>query len=255
VPQQVASRAGLELQRGAVSGRANYQVWYRLPDTSAGFQVRVDSGEPHPAAGSPGPDVLHLEIEGAADGELELVQFSGGPQLMGVVVESQQPGVVLDTLGINGARVATPLAWSEAGWAPIVKARAPELVVLAYGTNEVVASEDPKRYEGQFEAVLERIRRVAPQFDCLLVGPTDVGQSSGGSHPRVAQIDDLERRTAARLGCRYFSVFDAMGGEGGNARWAEERPPLAQGDHVHLTQAGYEKLGERIATLVLGACR
>src|SRR6185436_457947 len=43
----------------------------------------------------------------------------GAPELCGVVIEAEpktQPGVGLDTLGINGARLTTPLAWNEASW-------------------------------------------------------------------------------------------------------------------------------------------
>ena len=42
-----------------------------------------------------------------------------------------------------------------------------------------------------------------------------------------------------------------MGGEGSFARWAKEKPPLAGLDRVHLTPAGYAKLGEAFARALL----
>jgi lysophospholipase L1-like esterase len=162
--------------------------------------------------------------------------------------------VVLDTLGINGARAATPLAWDERSFVALFKERRPDLVVLAYGTNEVFAAHEPERYHDHFTRLLKRLRRSQVPFDCLLLGPTDVAAPGGGSHPRVAPIDQVERAASEQLGCAYFSLYQAMGGEGSAARWAAERPPLAAKDGVHLTPRGYEEIGARIADVLLAAC-
>lgn len=61
---------------------------------------------------------------------------SGRPQLFGVVVEGDKPGLVLDTVGLNGARLATFLAWEPDAWSAELARRKPELVVIAFGTNE-----------------------------------------------------------------------------------------------------------------------
>ena len=69
--------------------------------------LRVSASEP------PGP-LRHVRLEGNGEPALSVTPTAGDPQLCGVVMESDpkvQPGVVLDTLGINGARLATPLAW------------------------------------------------------------------------------------------------------------------------------------------------
>jgi hypothetical protein len=54
-------------------------------------------------------------------------------------------------------------------------------------------------------------------------------------------IDQVEARAANELGCSYFSPYQAMGGEGGYARWAAES--LVARDRVHLSPAGYTRLG------------
>ena len=43
-----------------------------------------------------------------------------------------QAGVVVDTLGINGAQIFTPLRWSESCFAEHLAHAAPDLVILAY---------------------------------------------------------------------------------------------------------------------------
>jgi lysophospholipase L1-like esterase len=173
--------------------------------------------------------------------------------LFGVVVESAAGGVVVDTLGINGARVSTALAWDERAWIAELAARSPALVVIAYGTNEAASSLSAERWVKQLGELRERVRRAAPEADCLLLGPTDMADSDGRSLPRVDELDRAAERAAPELGCGYFSLFHAMGGEGTIARWAKQSPPLATPDRVHLTSRGYEKLGAELATRLLEA--
>ena len=54
----------------------------------------------------------------------------------GAVVESDKPGVVFDTLGLNGARMVTALAWDETSFRAELAHRVPDVVAIAYGTNE-----------------------------------------------------------------------------------------------------------------------
>jgi lysophospholipase L1-like esterase len=255
----VGSRASVEarLLPGAVASPVEYVLWFRLPRASAGFSIQVDDGQPQPIDGTQhaAGTIASLRLAGGAGGRLRLGRFRGEPELFGVAVESQKPGVVLDTLGINGARAATPLGWDETEWVPLVGARKPALAVLAYGTNEVFADTAPARYAAHYRSLMGRIRRAQPNVECLLLGPTDVPQEDGTTRPRVLEIDDVQRRVAAELGCAFVSLHQAMGGPGSFGRWAQQEPPLAARDHVHLTPKGYERLGQVIADRILTACR
>jgi lysophospholipase L1-like esterase len=155
--------------------------------------------------------------------------------------------LVFDTLGINGARAATPLSWDEAAWIDEVRARAPALVVLSYGTNEVgdVASADT--YRAHYTALVRRLRLAAPEADCLIVGPTDRARPDWQTNPRVSEIQEAQKLVAGELGCAFFSPFEAMGGPGSLRRWAFENPPRARRDRVHLTLRGYQTLGSELA--------
>jgi lysophospholipase L1-like esterase len=258
IPQSRDAQAVVELRSGAVSGWARWELLYRLPNQQASFQVSLDANPPRRigASGSLSTQPQPVALEGVGEGRLRVSDFRGTPQLFGVIVESSNPGVVLDTLGINGARAATPLAWDQTAWGSAVAARAPDLLVVAYGTNEVIAAElPPERYAGHLVQVVQRVRTVQPGVDCLLLGPTDVAQADGTTHPRVVAIDVAGRRSAEQLRCAFFSPFRAMGGDGSMVRWMQQQPPLAAPDRVHLLAAGYRRLGEQIADHLLGACR
>jgi lysophospholipase L1-like esterase len=154
-------------------------------------------------------------------------------------------------LGINGARFATPLAWNEETWEALVKYRHPTLVVIAYGTNEVFDQVSPERYESDITRLLTRVRDAVPDCDCLLAGPTDVGRGGPTAQERVLLIDQVEEQVAERQGCAYFSLYHAMGGVNGFDAWLHAVPALAKSDMIHLTSAGYRKLGEQMGEMLL----
>lgn len=252
-----SAAAEIRLEPDAVSGGAHFSVLYRLTQPGAGFRVSVSGGTPvrvGDQSGKPGPSgspIRRVTLQGGPGSTLKVSDAVGHPELFGVIAESSKPGVVLDTLGINGARAATPLAWDAKSWEAEVHARQPSLVVLAYGTNEVPELVAPERYAADFADLIQRVQQAAPNADCMLAGPTDWDMSDGITNPRVIEIDQIERRVAKEHGCTYFSTFEAMGGEGSHRRWEHASPELAATDHVHLTPDGYKKLGAQIAKSIL----
>jgi lysophospholipase L1-like esterase len=158
--------------------------------------------------------------------------------------------VVVDTLGVNGARFGTLLAWDEPAWAQLVAQRQPALVIVAYGTNEVFDPEPVERHARRLDEVVQRLRRSAVDAACLVVGPTDAGKGGDSTRTRIVTLDAAERSTAERLGCAYFSPFELMASEGGFDSWAKQEPPLALTDGIHLSARGYARLGEALARLL-----
>lgn len=69
----------------------------------------------------------------------------------------------------------------------------------------------------------------------------------------LVEIVEAQRAAAARSGCAFFSLYDAMGGRGSIDRWARESPPKATGDRVHLTREGYQTLAQRLVESLMHA--
>ena len=164
----------------------------------------------------------HLEVRVTGDGAI---------RILGVALDrSDRNGLVLDALGINGARVAMPLSWDETTWAEDLRHRRPALVIVAYGTNDAV---DPETSIDAFEAglteELARIARAVPSASCLVLGPPDRLKA-----PRLSAIISSERHAAETGHCAFFDRAASMGGAGAIARWG-------QPDHVHLTREGYAR--------------
>jgi lysophospholipase L1-like esterase len=182
---------------------------------------------------------------------LRVMPTGGQPGLCGVTIETDpktQPGVVLDTLGINGARLITPLAWNEDAWVAELARRPPSLVVVEYGTNE---SGDhvihPEAFVENLKRLLARVRAASPSCDCLVLAPTD----RADTEDRTPLVRDALRDAAKTAACGFWDTYAAMGGRGSITAWHNETPPRAAGDGVHLSPRGYKDLGDRLAAEVL----
>lgn len=195
---------------------------------------------------TPGRHVVRAQLRG-----------DGPVRLFGIIAETATPGVVLDTLGINGSRMADCLRWSEAVWVESVRHRQPDLVTFAYGTNEAMGGLGSVTvYERDLRAVLTRFRRAAPAASCVLIAPFDFFKREHGrwaTPSALLQAIEVQRRVSGELGCGFWSGYAFMGGQGSMARWARAEPPLAAGDHVHLTRLGYVYAGIAIGDALMRA--
>ncbi len=231
----------------------NFELTYRLPADSDALRVTAGEQRFELTRASATPMVGGLcqqRFVAKSDTTIEIRALHGRPQVFGIAMETQQPGLVIDTLGVNGARLGTLLAWQEEALAQLVARRLPALVVIAYGTNEVFDLEPVERHAQRLDAVAQRLRRSAADASCLVIGPTDAGKGGALTRSRVVAMDAAERATAERLGCAYFSPFELMASEGGFEAWARHEPPLALSDGIHLSVRGYARLGEALAGLL-----
>ena len=241
------SELRLKVLPGAIAGRARHTLLYDLPEGSRfglalGRERRTISAV-NPRLALSGSPVQRLQLEGEATDTLVIDVLAGAPRFYGAIVEGSEPGVVLDAIGIDGARVGTALAWDGAAFEAELADRHPDLFVLAFGTNEAFDGVRVERYEGELERLLERFRRGAPAADCLILGPPDAMTRAGAPVRRVQEISVAYASVARRSGCAFVSQQELMGGLGSFANWAAERPPFAFSDGLHLTRRGYQRLG------------
>jgi len=262
-------------QISAPSSRVEIDYWQQPGGGSLDVLVdgakmaRIVTGASQPASGFymlALPDRPHqIEVRAASDGAV---------RVFGMALDRARVGVVVDALGINGAQVYTPLHWNEVHFAEQLQHRAPDLVVLAYGTNEAL---DPKLdvadYERAVVELLRRVARAAPAASCLLLGPPDLARPTtlvpapladgaaktpvahGGwsSWPPLGDVIEVQRRVARALGCAFYDQQQAMGGPGTMIDWASDPDPKGQRDRVHFTQPGYASLATSFATDFLHA--
>jgi lysophospholipase L1-like esterase len=175
--------------------------------------------------------------------------------LFGLAVERDRPGVVVDTLGINGSRARYQLLWDDSIFREHLQRRKPDLVVLAYGTNESGDESPLEDYERDLRAVVARIRDAAPDASCLLIGPSDrpmqVEERVFEDRTRTARLIKVQHRVALEHGCGFFDLVAFQGGALSMLQWAANEPAYASQDHVHYTRVGYQRLGEVLLSALL----
>lgn len=191
--------------------------------------------------------------------KLEVKTTSDTPtRVFGLRMERDVPGVTLSALGITGARARFLDKQDDAHWAEVLKAAKPDLVVLAFGTNEVgdgqmafddkgQRSKDPMGdYERNLKAVLEQVQRAVPEASTMLVGPPDMASKGdsgeGHSKPMVPIIIQHQRNVATELGWPYWNQYKAMGGSGSMYSWVQSG--LGNPDMIHPTGQGGNVLGK-----------
>ena len=256
VPGAAASFSAQVTTRDGASEPASFELSYSLPKNAsftlelAGKKQRIDAKTPADVAAS---GIAHLTLTAPLKSSLSLSPLGGTPRLFGLIVErAGAPGVVVDTAGIDGARLETPLAWNEPAFVAEVARRAPELFVVAFGTNEAFDALKVERYGPQLTELVQRLRKGAPQASCLVLGPTDAPLGDG-SVPRVAEVAKVLKKAATELRCSFVSLQQLMGGEGSFAKGMRAKERLAQPDKLHLTPRGYQELGAALAKELLDA--
>lgn len=163
------------------------------------------------------------------------------------LASSKQNGLVFSTLGINGATATFWDKWHES-WYGSLKALTPNLVILAYGTNEAYdATLDLKQYEKDLSARLQKLQSLLPNTAFLLIGPPDSMKTKGpmASNQCVSEysahltnIINIQKQLAKKHQILFWDWQAAMGGPCSILKW--EKQLLAKEDKVHLTAEGYD---------------
>jgi len=238
---------------------SRFEIYYEQQPMGGTFDVLLDGQLARQVSTSAPQPMAAYEILSVADSQhtLEVRPRGDGPvRIYGVAVEREAPGVVLDALGINGARAASHLYWDEALWQEHMRRRLPDLVILAYGTNESGDDEQPiATYEANLRQVVERVQRTVPLASCLLVGPSDRPVMNRGRtgtiRLRTLEIVAAQRRVSRDYGCGFFDLVAWGGGPMHMMEWAAAEPAWAGRDHVHFTPRAYRRMGEVITNALL----
>jgi lysophospholipase L1-like esterase len=193
-------------------------------------------------AAAPSPDYFTYDAPSDRNHRIEIrTTAPGRTRIFGIVTEHIAPGVSYDVLGINGARANRLLSWNDTAFVDNLVQRKPDLIIIAYGTNEVTDGDwSVESYSRMFANILRRFRRAAPQASILVYGPPDRGDVDLAGTKMPAMIE-AQRRAASEVGASFWSSYAAMGGAGSMSTWVAQG--LGQGDRVHLTRDGYIRMG------------
>ncbi len=198
-----------------------------------------------------------------------LTTQGGGPvRLLGTV--ALQPGITWESIGINGAEAPLLLRWNQGIFRAYLAAANPDLIVLAYGTNEAAARWPGEEYRATFARLIDMLHRTSPIASILVVGPADRSLGSttytvtgrGRRARRIAhrfyapysgtaRIINAQREVCSTHDCAFWDWQARQGGLGAMNRWVAAG--YAQPDHTHFTGTGYRSLADALVADLLRA--
>lgn len=142
----------------------------------------------------------------------------------------------------------------------------PDLVILAYGTNEGFDELlDPRAYEALLRAQIERVRQASPGTAILILGAPEAMRGDGGggcagdpdhrwkSPDMLSVVRDVQHRVAASMGVAFWDWRGRMGGDCSAHALTLGETPLMRGDHVHFTGPGGDWIGSLLAADLIAA--
>lgn len=238
-----------------------FELHYLRQPGGGALRVQVDDAPPveiATAAAEPGPGALRLRVPEGPH-RLSLTVVGDGPVgLFGVHLDREGPGIGVDGMGVGGRTASAWTTWDEPLMAALLDRRAPDLVLVEYGTNETtVPNMTPDRYREELRGMLGKLRRVLPDAACVLVAPPDRGHKVIGSvyaaWPHIAWVTRIQSEEAPTFGCATWSMQSAMGGFGSTFGWRLADPSLMSADYLHLTPKGYQELGRRLADALIAS--
>jgi lysophospholipase L1-like esterase len=179
-----------------------------------------------------------------------------------------QGGVALSNLGVVGAQLRHFARTDDAVIAEELRAYTPDLIVLAFGTNEGFSPHlDPLDYEVTLRNQIDRLRTLAPGVPLLVLGAPDaltrnqaLRTNAEGvllgcpdavtpplfAPPALGRVRDIQRAVARDLGIAFWDWQAAMGGACAARGWTAATPALMRPDHVHFRWPGGQALAARL---------
>ncbi|EKT53117.1 SGNH/GDSL hydrolase family protein [Providencia sneebia] len=173
------------------------------------------------------------------------INSSNNLKIGGWLLRSNKPGVMLSAIGINGATINMLDKW-QAQWSETLAQMSPDMVILAYGTNEAFNDNlDLDAYQQNLRQKIRLLRQQMPESVILLVGPNDSikfknAASCQAQMPvHLSNVIQIQKTVAAQEHALFWDWQAFMGGPCSIRSWAVQ--DLARPDNVHLSADGYKK--------------
>lgn len=204
----------------------------------------------------------------------------------GIQLGRNRPGVRYINIGLPEADIGALGGLDQAVAGDELRRMASSLIVLGFGTHAGFDDGlDRAQYAETARSLLKRLRSWSPSSAIVIVGPPDavtlpdyagsaaressdtacraIGPDEAGGYrdgiaaadPRLARwhppvnmapVRAIWRRIAAEEGALYWDWHGFMGGDCSIHAWSYAEPPLAQRDHILLTEEGYRRSADAL---------
>lgn len=166
----------------------------------------------------------------------------------GLLVENSKPGILYNTIGINGAEYRhynKSLYFHEQQ-----AALKPNLIILSLGTNEAFSrSFDPTIFIQQVDSMVSNLKATNPLASIMITMPGDHFRNRKYKNINLPLIRQVLIDYCLASKIAYWDLFQIMGGLGSIAKWNAYH--LTSKDLLHLNRRGYELQGELLFQAII----
>lgn len=199
------------------------------------------------------PELQMMQVKGRIGKIRWNVEQPDSSTFYGITMEAPT-GVSIDNFGLrssSGIKLTTiPMERLK----QFGKMHPYDLIVLQYGLN--IASNKVSKYDYYQKELLQIVaylEEAFPEAGILIVGVGDRNYKDEEGQlrtmPGIKYLIRYQQSAAISAGVAFWSLFDAMGGEGSMARLVHSNPPQANLDYTHINFRG----GRHIAQLLFDA--
>jgi lysophospholipase L1-like esterase len=233
---------------GSESRLRLYQGSTELPARQSGIFAAASSRAQHRSVFQlPGNEGAVNLLSGGAGNDL---------QLHGLIWQSDRPGVVYSSIGVVGARIGILQDWDSAVTQAQMQDLDPQLVVLAFGTNDAAdATPASRQLKDSLDQAARWLSRYAPQAAVLLVLPPSA-TCPARADAQSARLNSVRAEMRRAASANQWRVWD----------WslltsrlcaATASPNRGEGffagDSIHLSRAGYEASADALFEAIVEA--
>lgn len=169
-------------------------------------------------------------------------------ELYGISLENNDPGVVYNSIGVNGASTSSYLRATL--FKQHLQAIQPDLVIFCIGINDAY---DPgfcgNCYENNYDTLVDWIKSVSPTTNFIFVTNNDSYYKRRYPNKRVEEARDAMIRLATKHNAAMWDMYHVMGGLGSIKTW--QKHGLAKTDKIHLTSDGYKLMGDLLFSAIM----
>lgn len=168
--------------------------------------------------------------------------------LYGFLFEHEEPGVIYNAIGVNGASVPSYLRCNKLK--DQIKYLNPDMVVFSIGINDAFAGDFTRwSYEQNYNDLIEIIQEVNPNIAILFTTNNDSYKKSGRGRRARRYVNrnglivqKAMQAMSKQYGAAYWDMFEIMGGLGSAPTWVSNG--YMQRDRIHFTSRGYKLMGD-----------
>jgi lysophospholipase L1-like esterase len=165
----------------------------------------------------------------------------GSLSLYGMVLESDDPGIVYHALGVNGSSFKS-FAKCELFDEQLPYLH-PDLVVISIGTNDTSDPDfDPDEYKERYARFIEQILAVNPHVALLLTVPNDSYVRRRYHNKNLVDARRIIFELASTYRAGVWDLYSMMGGAYSAKKWRNAK--IMKSDLVHFTRDGYLLKGQ-----------